>query len=120
MNSMRNITQLFKALSDPTRVRILWMLQTGGELCVCDLMEVLDLPQSTVSRHLAYLRNAGLAKDQRRGVWMFYRLPDETGAVLTGILTVLRSAAKEMKQAAVDRRHLSEYLAGKDTDACSR
>ncbi len=116
---MRNITQIFKALSDSTRVRILWMLQAGGELCVCDLMEVLELPQSTVSRHLAYLRNAGLVRDHRKGVWMFYRLPDEPGAVLTGILTVLLSAAQEMNQAAVDRRHLSEYLAARDADACS-
>lgn len=115
---MRNITQLFKALSEPTRVRIIWLLQAGGELCVCDLMEVLDLPQSTVSRHLGYLRNAGLVYDQRKGVWMYYRLPDELSERLTGILSVIQSAAKDSKQASIDRRRLKEYLKTKQTDAC--
>jgi len=70
---MKNIVLLFKALSDETRLRILALLQQG-ELCVCDLMAALELPQSTVSRHLAYLKNAGLVDDRRQGVWMFYRL----------------------------------------------
>ncbi|HEX9779019.1 MAG TPA: metalloregulator ArsR/SmtB family transcription factor, partial [Geopsychrobacteraceae bacterium] len=61
--SMKTTTRLFKALSDETRLRILALLQ-AGELCVCDLMAILDLPQSTVSRHLAYLRNAGLVDDR--------------------------------------------------------
>jgi ArsR family transcriptional regulator len=117
---MRTITQLFKSLSDPTRVRIVWLLQTGGELCVCDLVEVLDLPQSTVSRHLAYLRNAGLVNDQRKGVWMYYRLPDELSELPAGILSVMQSASTELKQAAMDRQRLSEYLASKGADACSR
>ncbi len=116
---MRTITQMFKSLSDPTRIRIIWLLQTGGELCVCDLMEVLDLPQSTVSRHLAYLRNAGLVSDQRKGVWMYYRLPDELSQRLTGILGVMQSASTELKQAAMDRQRLSAYLASKDVDVCS-
>ena len=50
---------LFRALSDPTRIRILHLLK-GGELCVCDLMEILRVPQAKTSRHLAYLRKAGL------------------------------------------------------------
>jgi len=70
---MKKIAHIFKALSDETRLRILALL-SSGELCVCDLMAALELPQSTVSRHLAYLRHAGLVADQRRGVWMFYRL----------------------------------------------
>ncbi|MFN2312793.1 MAG: ArsR/SmtB family transcription factor, partial [Spirochaetia bacterium] len=76
---MKNIAHIFKALSDETRLRILALL-SSGELCVCDLMEALELPQSTVSRHLAYLRHAGLVADQRRGVWMFYRL-EQAGAL---------------------------------------
>ena len=64
---MKTTAKLFKALSDETRLRILSLL-TEGELCVCDLMEVLQLPQSTVSRHLAYLRNTGLVADRRQGV----------------------------------------------------
>ena len=108
---MRNITQLFKSLSDPTRVRIIWLLVEGGELCVCDLVEVLTLPQSTVSRHLAYLRNAGLVTDQRTGVWMYYRLPGELTELSTGILSLLQPAAKNSQQAEQDRRRSAAALA---------
>ncbi len=115
---MKNITQLFKSLSDPTRVRIIWILQFGGELCVCDLMAVLDLPQSTVSRHLAYLRNAGLADDQRKGVWMYYRLPEHVNDIIAEILAVVRLAAKGSEQAAMDRQRLKEYLREKRAGTC--
>jgi ArsR family transcriptional regulator len=66
---------MFKALGDETRLRMVGLL-THGELCVCDIMEVLHLPQSTASRHLAYLKNAGWLLGTRRGKWMYYRLND--------------------------------------------
>jgi len=115
---MKTITQLFKSLSDPTRVRIFWLLQAGGELCVCDLMDVLDLPQSTVSRHLAYLRNARLVTDQRKGVWMYYRLPEQLTELSSGIFDVLQLAANDSRQAAIDRQRLNEYLKTKRPGAC--
>jgi ArsR family transcriptional regulator len=64
---------IFRALSDRTRLRILNLLQ-GGELCVCHIVEVLDSPQPTVSRHLAYLRKTGLVVARKEGLWMHYRL----------------------------------------------
>lgn len=64
---------LFKALGDETRLKMIGLLK-HGELCVCDFMEVLDLPQSTASRHLAYLRNSGWVVGRRSGTWMYYRL----------------------------------------------
>ena len=64
---------ILKALSDPTRLRLALLL-TGGELCVCDLTETLQLPQSTVSRHLSRLRQAGLVSDHRSGKWVYYRI----------------------------------------------
>jgi ArsR family transcriptional regulator len=70
---LRAVTKLFKALADETRVRIVALLGPG-ELCVCELQEVLDLPQPTVSRHLALLRAAGLVQDRREGNWVYYRL----------------------------------------------
>ena len=60
------VSRLFTALADPTRVRILNLL-AAGELCVCDLVETLDQPQPTVSRHLASLRGSGLVAVRRRG-----------------------------------------------------
>jgi ArsR family transcriptional regulator len=64
---------VFRALADQTRLRILNLLQ-GGELCVCHLVAVLDVPQPTASRHLAYLRRAGLVVARKEGLWMHYRL----------------------------------------------
>lgn len=71
--SLRENMQMFKALGDETRLRILGLL-SHGELCVCDLMEVLKLPQSTASRHLAYLKNSNWIYGNRRGKWMYYQL----------------------------------------------
>jgi ArsR family transcriptional regulator len=66
---------MFRALSDPTRLRIVHLLR-DGPLCVGDLVTVLAVPQPTASRHLAYLRRAGLVVDERRGTWMFYGLAE--------------------------------------------
>lgn len=64
---------MFRAFSDRTRLRILNMLR-GGETCVCDLVDVLEASQPKVSRHLAYLRRAGLVVARKDGLWMHYRL----------------------------------------------
>ena len=64
---------LFRALSDPTRLRLLQLLR-GGELCVCDLRAALRVPQAKTSRHLGYLRRAGLVKSRKEGLWSYYRL----------------------------------------------
>src|SRR5258708_21386303 len=64
---------LFKALADATRLRILGLLLTG-EVCVCHIHESLKIPQPKASRHLAYLRRAGLVEARRDGLWMHYRM----------------------------------------------
>ncbi|MBX9446483.1 metalloregulator ArsR/SmtB family transcription factor [Dickeya chrysanthemi] len=66
--------ELFKALSDETRLSIVLLLREAGELCVCDLCEGLQEPQPKISRHLALLRDAGLLVDRRQGKWIHYRL----------------------------------------------
>ncbi len=70
------LASLFKTLSEPVRLRIIYLLLEKGELCVCDLVETLELSQSVVSRHLAYLRNNGLVSTRREGVWVYYRVMD--------------------------------------------
>jgi len=70
------LASLFKTLSEPVRLRIVYLLLEKGELCVCDLVETLELSQSVVSRHLAYLRNNGLVSTRREGVWVYYRIVD--------------------------------------------
>ena len=72
-----SLAALFKTLSEPVRLRIVYLLLEEGELCVCNLVETLELSQSVVSRHLAYLRNNGLVANRREGVWVYYRLVDD-------------------------------------------
>lgn len=72
--TLDNYSQLFKALSEPMRLRIVHLLLQRKSLCVCDLVAVLNAGQSLVSRHLAYLKNAGLVESYREGSWMHYRL----------------------------------------------
>lgn len=67
------LASIFRALSDKTRLKILKLL-AGGEKCVCELYPALKLSQPKVSRHLAYLRKAGLAKSRKEGLWQHYSL----------------------------------------------
>ncbi|WPD76411.1 metalloregulator ArsR/SmtB family transcription factor [Dickeya fangzhongdai] len=66
--------ELFKALSDETRLSIILLLREAGELCVCDLCAGLQESQPKISRHLALLRETGLLLDRRQGKWIHYRL----------------------------------------------
>ncbi len=114
---MKTTAQLFKALSDETRLRILALL-AAGELCVCELMTTLQLPQSTVSRHLAYLRNAGLVEDRRQGVWMYYRLADKGSALQRDLMALLQEHLGELPQARQDRASLQAGLDQKAETSC--
>lgn len=69
----KSVSDKFAAFSDPTRLRILHLLR-AGELCVGDLVTILDMPQPTVSRHLAYLRRSALVDTRKSGLWMYYSL----------------------------------------------
>jgi ArsR family transcriptional regulator len=82
---------LFKALADATRLRILGLL-LAGEVCVCDIHESLKIPQSKASRHLAYLRRAGLVETRREGLWVHYRLGTFADPVLGAIGDAVRHA----------------------------
>ncbi len=77
---------LFRALADRTRLRILALL-ARGEICVCDIHGTLDIPQPTASRHLAYLRRAGLVATRKRGLWVHYRLAESNDATLQALVT---------------------------------
>lgn len=81
--------QLFKALGDESRVRILHLLWRNHEMVVGDLEQVLDFTQTKTSRQLAYLRNAGLVGVRRLDNWMFYFLRDETAELLQQLLGLM-------------------------------
>jgi ArsR family transcriptional regulator, arsenate/arsenite/antimonite-responsive transcriptional repressor len=103
---------IFNALADATRLRILGLLLTG-EVCVCDIQESLRIPQSKTSRHLAYLRSAGLVEARRDGVWIHYRLAQLLDPVVGALLDALRHALAHVDVV----RHDAERL-GKRTGCC--
>ena len=82
---LRELERILKAAADVTRLRILRMLE-GGPLCVCQIVEVLELSQSTVSKHLLLLKHAGLIEDEKRGKWVFYRRAPGAEGTLQGAL----------------------------------
>ncbi len=94
-----------KALSHPTRLRILAMLRSGG-LCVCQLTAVLGLAASTVSGHLSGLRGAGLVRERKQGKWVAYSLSDDKSArmLLDPSLKLLDRDPLAMQDAATVRR----------------
>ncbi|MBC7235495.1 MAG: winged helix-turn-helix transcriptional regulator [Chloroflexi bacterium] len=105
---MRDFIAAAKAISDPNRVRILKMLEKG-ELCVCYLAERLGLAQSTVSKHLALLRQAGLVADRKEGLWVYYRLETEPiTAHNLSFLDLVRHSLKDDPQVCED----AEKVAG--------
>lgn len=91
---MHNFIRITKALSDPTRVRILGLL-LEGELCVCNIVEIMGLAQPTVSRHLKQCTDAGLTTGRKAGGWTHYRLAtDSTDTYIPTFLNLLQQAIK--------------------------
>ncbi len=96
-----DLKSIFQALSDGTRVRLL-NLMFGGEICVCYFVEILGEPQPKISRHLAYLRRAGLVSARREGKWMHYRINRPSDPQLANVLdTALTAAASGVPGLAV-------------------
>lgn len=89
---MKETARFFKVLADEARLQMLWLLYNHKELCVCDIMEVLDITQSKASRHLAALRNAGLVTDRREGLWSYYSLCPIGNDVAAGHMKLLRES----------------------------
>lgn len=117
-----------KALSEPIRLRMINLLAhsslvggaAGGqdELCVCDLMAVLDLPQSTASRHLGYLKNAGWVTDRRSRKWVYYRMTPGLPEWRRKLFDSLLSAFSYSPMAQEDVKALDAFLRNKDRN-CS-
>ena len=74
--------QLFKAFSDESRIRILFLVYKNGEMCISDLEQVLDFTQAKTSRHLVYLKNAGLVSFKKTDQWVYYSIKDEVSDVI--------------------------------------
>jgi ArsR family transcriptional regulator len=100
-----SLAGLFAALADPTRLRLL-NLMAGREVCVCYFVEILGQSQPKISRHLAYLRRAGIVTARREGKWMHYSICSSADAASGSILTALLTALGKDKQMRADRARL--------------
>jgi DNA-binding transcriptional ArsR family regulator len=105
---MRDLELALKAAGDPTRTRILMLLERGP-LCVCQLQVVLGLAASTVSRHLSVLKTAGFVHDRRDGKWVEYALADPTpNAYVESVRSMIRGGLERDRRVVADRRRLRE------------
>jgi ArsR family transcriptional regulator, arsenate/arsenite/antimonite-responsive transcriptional repressor len=116
---VREVMAVIKALADETRLRILLSL-TGGELCVCQIVELMGLAPSTVSKHLSILKQACLVDGRKEGRWMFYRLAEKDASIEARRIAALvsellasdssvRDDAKRLKQVLkMDREELCQ------------
>jgi ArsR family transcriptional regulator, arsenate/arsenite/antimonite-responsive transcriptional repressor len=106
MNPAR-IETMFRAFADPTRLRMLYLLR-GGELCVSDVIRVLRVPQARTSRHLGYLRRAGLVECRRQGLWSFYRLSSPRSVFHRTLLRCLGQCFGDVPGMVADARRAAE------------
>ena len=117
---MRATLRITKALADLQRVRILMMLGPG-ELCVCQIVEVLGLAPSTISKHLSILSAAGLVDFRKDGRWMYYRLPEGTsGAVVRPVLKWLGDTLKNDHTIEQDAKKLRTVVSCDPGSLCRR
>lgn len=96
---------LFRALADPIRLRLVSLI-AGREICVCFLVEILGMSQPKISRHLAYLRRAGLVAARSEGKWVHYRLVEPTDETAAGILRTTVRRLRERPQMHRDEARL--------------
>jgi ArsR family transcriptional regulator len=102
-------TVKLQALSDPTRLRILHLLRKR-EMCVCDLVDVLKIPQPTASRHLARLRKSTLVSVRRDGLWTYYSLAPAKTAFQKSLLKCLDHASEEFPGLKADEKRAAKAL----------
>jgi ArsR family transcriptional regulator len=114
---VEDLDTLFKGFADPTRIRILNVL-AAGELCVCDVVDVLRLPQPTISRHLAYLRRMGLVECTREGKFAHYRLANAEHAVHRHLIDCARSCFVGVPALDRERRQADKRTAARAMEPC--
>ena len=115
--AVSDLETLFSGFADPTRLRILNLL-AAGELCVCDLVELLDLPQPLVSRHLAYLRRSSLVEVTREAKYAHYRLAEPEHAVHRNLINCVRSCFVGIKSLDRERRAAERRVAEREAAPC--
>jgi len=105
---IKDPVQLFKSLSDQTRLRCLFLLVTQGELCVCELTYALGLPQPKISHHLGNLRKSGLVNDRKEGLWIYYKIHPELPEWVMDMLKISMEGIKNQAPFVHDAINLTE------------
>jgi ArsR family transcriptional regulator, arsenate/arsenite/antimonite-responsive transcriptional repressor len=117
---MYEIMAVTKAMADETRVRMLAALE-GRELCVCQLIELVELAPSTVSKHLSILRGARLIESRKDGRWMYYRLAQEDSPkLIQGALAWLTNSLHTQQRILNDRQRLEQILKTDPEQLCRK
>jgi ArsR family transcriptional regulator len=115
--TVSDLDAVFKGFADPTRIRILSLL-AAGELCVCDIVEILGLPQPAVSRHLAYLRRTGLVEVQRDAKFAHYRLASAGHAVHQNLINCVRTCFRGITSLDHERRRAEKRVIARIAEPC--
>jgi len=111
---VEKLSQIFKALSDETRLRIINLL-SFGELCVCDIMTILKISQPKASRHLAYLKHSGLVQSRREALWMHYSINSKIDSRIQTLIDLFTSYRKQYPILQQDIMKLEARVKGKST-----
>ena len=107
---LTGVDRVLKALADPTRLRIVGLLQ-GGDVCVCHIHESLKISQPKASRHLAYLRRAGVVHAEKRGLWVHYSLTKSEHAAVRALLDAAKRCASHVPTVRKDVSRLAARTA---------
>ena len=110
---MQDEADLFKALSDPTRLRLVVLLALHGEVCVCVMAEALDEPNFKISRHLRVLRSTGIVEARREGTWMHYRLAEPRTRLEGCLQECFRDCLKDHETTVADTARLENAVCSK-------
>ena len=102
--------ELFQSVADPTRLRLLNLLLQAGEICVCEMVDALDVPQYNISRHLHVLASAGWLEDRRLGKWIYYRISEMLKPHQRSMLRAIEQLRGERSDFQEDERRAGRRL----------
>jgi ArsR family transcriptional regulator, arsenate/arsenite/antimonite-responsive transcriptional repressor len=114
---MQQLVAATKAFADPTRIRVLAALQ-AGELCVCELCDALQVPQSTLSTHLQVIRDSGLVQTRKEGKWIYYALDPDKAVLTDSIFTFFGPSLSRDKTLSADKSRLRARLIRREGGEC--
>jgi ArsR family transcriptional regulator, arsenate/arsenite/antimonite-responsive transcriptional repressor len=110
--------EVLQSLADPTRLRLIHLLERKGEICVCELVDALGVPQYNVSRHLRVLQNAGWLEDRRQGRWVYYRLTRSLKPYQRSLLEAVAQLRAEREDLTADEVRAGRRLRLRQDGVC--